>query len=64
MADQISASEESRFKTWKQAVNAACHKLCGLTTDDLPDVDFWAWFEEGVSPTTAARRTIKYAREN
>ena len=28
------------FEVWKVAADMACLRLCGLTTDDLPDADY------------------------
>lgn len=57
-------TEETGFKKWKQKVDTITQVKCGMTCDDLPDVDYWSMYESGVNPTAAANRVIKYAKEN
>jgi hypothetical protein len=37
--------------------------LCCLSVHDLPDCPFSDWYEDRVSPKTAARRVVKNANE-
>ena len=46
---------------WMQAVNALVERKYGLSTDDLPDCCYADWFEDGMLPSTAARKAIKNA---
>jgi len=52
------------FEQWKAIVNAIVESLAGgLSSDDLPDYDYRTAYENGVSPSTAARKAIRAARE-
>jgi len=53
------------FKQWKRAVDAECAaQLGGLTTDDLPDCSYYDWWSDGVTPKSAVKRAIKYAKDS
>ena len=49
------------FAAWFAKVDAAVVALCGMSVNDLPDCCFRDWFEDGVSPSSAARRAVKAA---
>ncbi|MES2367034.1 MAG: hypothetical protein V4563_14255 [Pseudomonadota bacterium] len=49
------------FEAWMQQVNSYIDSLCGMTTDDLPDVCYRDWFEDGLKPASAAKRAIRNA---
>jgi hypothetical protein len=49
------------FDDWMSAVNAAVERLAGLSADDLPDVCYRDWYDDDVSPVSAARRAIRSA---
>ena len=49
------------FIDWLCKVNRAIEARYGLTTDDLPDCPYRDWFEDGMSPTTAARMALNNA---
>jgi hypothetical protein len=51
------------FEQWMTAVDAAVERLCGLSASDLPDVCYRDWYEDGISPATAARRAVRNANE-
>ena len=51
------------FKLWLANVDACCARICGLSIHDLPDCCFMDWFEDGVTPTSAARRAIRNAND-
>lgn len=52
------------FEQWMQDVNAAIAAIIGgLTSDDLPDCCYRAWYENGVTAKTAAKAAIKNANE-
>ncbi len=44
-------------------VNACVDAICGMTADDLPDVCYRDWYDDGVKPSSAARRAIRSANE-
>lgn len=51
------------FKAWMAKVDAAVAAKCGLSASDLPDVCYRDWYEDGVTPKSAAARAVKAARE-
>lgn len=56
-------AQKQTFQDWKRLVNIQIEKMCGLSSDDLPDCNYRDWHEDGVSATAAARRAIKRAKE-
>lgn len=47
--------QKKTFEEFKKEVNVFVGRLTGgLSTDDLPDYDFYSNFEEGVSPLDVA----------
>lgn len=46
---------------WLEEVNAIVEKKWGLSVDDLPDVLYADWFEDGVTPKEAAEKWIANA---
>lgn len=54
--------EEAAFRQWKKRVDEEIEKKVGLTADDLPDVDYWGWFQDGVTPKSAANQAVRNAR--
>jgi hypothetical protein len=54
---------ETTFEIWMKEVNLYVIKLCGLSMHDLADVCYRDWYDDTVSPATAARRAVKYSRE-
>lgn len=49
------------FKKWKDQVDAALEKLCGLSSDDLPDYCYRDEFEDDAEPEEAARNALREA---
>jgi hypothetical protein len=49
------------FETWMEKVDEALEQIVGLSSLDLPDIDYYSLYESGVSPRRAARRAIKEA---
>jgi len=49
------------FEQWFRKVNIAVEKLCGMSVEDLPDCPYMDWFEDGMTPTSAARKAIRNA---
>lgn len=47
------------FEQWKAAVNREVIALCGMSCDDLSDVDFWSMHDDGESPKHAAREVLR-----
>lgn len=50
------------FEQWKKLVDQAVVALCGLSSDDLPDVDYYTWYSQGVTPKAAAKKAIHLAK--
>lgn len=59
--DRVNIPNVDAFKHWLIDVDIACTELCGLSTADLPDCDYWKMWDEGLSPLEAAGRAIKNA---
>lgn len=55
-------SDDTRFALWMADVNDEVEKLLGLSVYDLPDCCYRDWFEDGMSPSAAARKAIRYAK--
>ena len=52
------------FDVWMRKVNSAVEAATGgLSVSDLPDCCFRDWFDDGVSPSAAAKRALKNANE-
>jgi hypothetical protein len=51
------------FGDWTTELDKAVQAMVGCSLADLPDVCYADWFEDGVSPKSAARRAIRAARE-
>jgi hypothetical protein len=51
------------FEQWKQAVDDQCSRMTGLSVDDLPDCPYRDWYENGITPLSAARMAIRLAKE-
>jgi len=51
------------FDQWMEKVDYCVAMLfCGLSTSDLPDVDFWGLFDGGDTPEEAALFVIENAQ--
>lgn len=51
------------FQQWAQRIEQALEPQ-GLDRDMLPDVDYYGWWEQGVSPERAAKRALRNARNS
>lgn len=58
VAGQYLAAYDS-YDSWLQAVDDAVARKVGLSIHDLEDVPLMDWYEDGVSPASAASRAIK-----
>lgn len=52
------------FDEWMLKVKKAVMSKVGLSHEDLPDQPYWDWFASGITPSVAASRAIRYAKEN
>jgi len=52
-------SKKQIFAQWKVQVNAHVLARAGLFADDLPDVPYSDWFEDGISPEEAAEMVLE-----
>jgi hypothetical protein len=51
--------EDQEFRAWMKKVDAhISRKLGGLTSDDLPDCCYRDWFNDGTSPSKAAKMAM------
>ncbi|MCO5193124.1 MAG: hypothetical protein M9930_07510 [Anaerolineae bacterium] len=51
-------STKTPFEQWMAAVDAAISSRTFLTSDDLADQPYRAWFDDGMSPEEAADETL------
>lgn len=51
------------FEEWMKAVDAAVQAKVGLSVHDLADCCFRDWYDDKVSPASAAKRAIKAEME-
>ena len=47
------------YEEWIEQVEAALDAIVGMGVDDLPDQSWYDWFEDGMSPSAAAKKAIK-----
>lgn len=52
-------SEKNAFAQWKARVNVCVIARAGVFADDLPDVPYYDWFEDGISPQAAAEMVLE-----
>lgn len=62
--DTTAQSDDQRFHQWKRQVNRLVQSKVGLAADDLPDCPYRDWFDDRMSPKTAAAKAIRNARDN
>jgi hypothetical protein len=48
-----------KFDAWLRRVDNALMRLCGIGTADLVDCCYADWYDEGLSPSEAARRALR-----
>jgi hypothetical protein len=51
------------FDSWKKQVDAILIRLCGMSSDDLPDYGYANAFENGCSAAVTAKRALRAAKE-
>lgn len=51
------------FEEWKKEVDAIIKGRCGLSSEDLPDIDYSTMYEEGKNPLAVAKKAIRNAQE-
>ncbi len=49
------------YEEWCKLVDAACKKAYGVGMGDLDDMNTIDWYEDGVSPSVAAKRLWRNA---
>lgn len=59
--EQGGSLRDQEYADWIAKVDTACWKLAGLSYMDMDDCPYRSWFEDGVKPTTAAKRAIRYS---
>lgn len=50
---------QKQFARWKAEVNVCVMAQGGVFTDDLPDMPYYDWFEDGCSPQEAAEMALE-----
>ena len=56
---QYYANLGRRFNTWKANVNSICRREVNLGCDDLPDMDYYNCFVEGVTAQSMAHHLLR-----
>jgi hypothetical protein len=51
------------YEQWFQEVDRLVQRLIGLGADDLPDWNYRDAYDDGVTPSRAAARAIRAARD-
>ena len=46
------------FTEWLALVNDQLQAIAGLSRDDLPDQNWWGWWDKGLTPTEAANEAL------
>ena len=46
------------FKNWIKEVDTILIAICGLSHDDLPDMPYWDYWDDGVTPQEMADFTL------
>jgi hypothetical protein len=49
------------FNDWMDKVNEEIAQIIMLDSDDLPDLDYFAMFEDNATPQQAARKALENA---
>ena len=49
------------FIRWKKEVDDCIGRICGLSSDDLPDVEYYDLYESEVSPQEMAAYVLNVA---
>lgn len=52
---------KQEFSQWMRKVDALISASIGLGANDLEDHPYYDWYEDGVSPASAAKRVIRSA---
>jgi hypothetical protein len=47
-------NRETKFATWMSRVDTYLEETIGVTTSDLPDMDYWTMFDHGISARDTA----------
>lgn len=51
------------FEEWMKEVDYQLAVLCCMGSEDLPDCCYRDWYDDGVSPKSAAKRAMKNAMD-
>lgn len=46
------------FDQWMKKVDAVLFRICGMVSDDLPDIDYYELFDAESGPTYAALEAL------
>lgn len=49
------------YEEWKSRVNRHIGNICGMSADDLPDVNYRDMYDSGCSPKEAANEALENA---
>ena len=57
------AKRRLTFEQWKAYVDAIIENRMSLTSDDLPDWDYYSAYADGMTPSAAATYAIRNAKD-
>ena len=52
---------KKNFDEWMQETDTRCSNVYGLSIFDLPDCPYADWYEDGVTPVSAAKKAYRMA---
>lgn len=52
------------FEQWQRDVDSVLSGAVGVTSDCLPDVDYWGLYQTGNTPSEAARYVLEVCAED
>lgn len=52
----------SKFMSWMEAVDKYLFEEMGVTHQSFPDIDYWALYQQGLTPRQAGDAALKNAR--
>jgi hypothetical protein len=57
--ETVKTHADRRYAAWLRRVDERLEAACGVGSIDLPDVDYRAWHDDGLTPSQAARAAFR-----
>ena len=58
---EMDADDNPTFERWMERVDDVVWRAVGCSVLDLPDCDYWTWYDERLRPVRAAARAVRRA---